>query len=329
LKGVPSDPTLQRRSSGNIAVMPSLRPLAGHAASQSPFPRNAKAWASGLQRITAELRQAREKLQALAAVSPPDLIKAIARIEERLARPLRVAIVGEFNSGKSSLANLLIRFEGLPTAIVSSTRIPTLLYHSPKPRVFAVQQDGLRQEVRKAGSVSETSISRLEVGLPSPRLNGVEILDLPGLADPSFDRGMGDLMLETADVLLWCTVSTQAWKESERTAWDSLPLRLRRCALLLATHSDLVHEARDTPRLLRRLQKEAGGFSDIVPVATTNALALLKEDSDELGHAAWAATGADALEEALDRLLENVAARRIRVALAVARRVASRALSRL
>jgi GTPase SAR1 family protein len=328
LKRVTNDVTRQRLSSGEIAVMSSLGPRAGHKASQPPSPTSSK-WASGLQRITAELRQARKKLQALAAVSPPGVIGALGRIEDRLARPLRVAIVGEVNSGKSSLANLLIRGEALPTAIVSNTRIPTLLYHAPRRRVFAVQQDGLRKEVRNAGSISEASISRLEVGLPSARLNLLEILDLPGLADPRFDRGIGDLMLDATDVLLWCTVSTQAWKESERTTWDSLPIRLRRCALLLVTHYDLVHEAVDTPKLLRRLQKEAEGFSDIVPVATTTALALLKEKSDELGHAAWAATGVEAFEEALDRLLENVAARRIKIALGLARRVASRALSRL
>jgi hypothetical protein len=289
----------------------------------------ARDWASGLQRITAELRGAREELEALMAVSPPGVIDVLGRIEDRLARPLRVAIVGEFNSGKSSLANLLIRFEGLPTAIVSSTRIPTLLYHSPRPHVFALQHDGFRKEVRKAEAIAEAAISRLEVGLPSPRLRAIEILDLPGLADPRFERGMGDLLLQTADVVLWCTVCTQAWKESERIAWDSLPVRLRRYALLLATHSDLVQDVKDLPKLMRRLRQEAGAFSDILPVATSNALALLKENSNELGHAAWVATGADALEKALDGLLERVAARRIKVALAVARRVASRALSSL
>ena len=328
MQAVPSDPTPQRRSSAESAGMPSLQPLAGHKASQLPSPTIANAWASGLQRMTAELRGAREKLEALAAASPPGVIQALGRIEDRVARPLRIAIVGEFNSGKSSLANLLIRFEGLPTAIVSSTRIPTLLYHSSRPHVFAVQHDGFRKEVRKAGAIAEASISRLDVGLPSPRLSALEILDLPGLADPRFEHGMGDLLLETADVLLWCTVCTQAWKESERTAWNNLPVRLRRCALLLATHSDLVQDVKDLPKLMRRLRKEAGAFSDILPVATSNALALLKENSDELGHAAWMATGADALEEALDRLLEKVAARRIKVALAVARRLATRECAR-
>src|SRR5262245_25167443 len=111
------DPTLHGRSSGDIAVMPSLGSLAGGKASQPPSQSIAKAWAWRLQRMTAELRQAREKLQAFAPISPPEVIKALGRTEDRLARPLRIAIVGEFNSGKSSLANLLVRFEGLPTAI--------------------------------------------------------------------------------------------------------------------------------------------------------------------------------------------------------------------
>lgn len=286
-------------------------------------------WESVLQRITGELRQARLKLQAAARVSPPGVIRALDRIEVRLARPLRVAIVGEFNSGKSSLANLLVRIEGLPTAVVSSTQIPTLLYHSPKPRVFVAHQDGRRNEVRNAGSIPETSIARLEVGLPSPCLRSMEILDLPGLADPRFDRGVEDLMLQTADVLVWCTVSTQAWKESERTAWQMLPARLRRWALLVVTHSDLVRNAQDIHKLLRRLSVEAGEFRDIVLVSTTNALALLKGEREDTDNANWLATGADGLDVALNQLLANVAARRVKVALAMTHRIAHRALSSL
>lgn len=288
-----------------------------------------KSWLSVLERIAGELREERLKLQAVADVTPPGLIRALTRIEAELARPLRIAIVGEFNSGKSSLANLLIGVEGLPTAVISSTQLPTLLYQSSRPRVFVVDRDGRHTEVRDITSIPKTSIARLEVGLPSPRLRAVEILDLPGLADPRFAREMGDLMLETAHVLLWCTVSTQAWKESERAAWEILPARLRRCALLVVTHSDLVHDANDTHKLLRRLRMEAGAFRDILLVSTINALALLQTKRDELGHAAWLATGADGLEVALDQLLESVAARRIKVALAVAHRIAARALSRL
>ena len=325
MKGQRSDPAPERGRTGD----PSPKSVAVGKAPDAQLPITREPWESVLQRITAELRQARLKLQAAARVSPPGVIGALDRIEVRLARPLRVAIIGEFNSGKSSLANLLIRIEGLPTAVVSSTQIPTLLYHSAKARVFVVHQDGRRKEVRNAGSIPAPSITRLEVGLPSPCLGGMEILDLPGLADPRFDRGIGEPMLQTADVLVWCTVSTQAWKESERTAWQMLPARLRRWALLVVTHSDLVRDAQDAHKLLRRLSIEAGEFRDILLVSTTNALAVLQGERDDQDIASWLATGADGLDAALNQLLETVAARRIKVALAMTHRIARRALSSL
>ena len=323
------DAALATSGSGVLPVMRSLLAVAARKAPRLNSSATRKSWLSLLERITGELREERRKLQAVSDVSPPEVIGVLSCIEAQLARPLRIAIVGEFNSGKSSLANLLLGIEGLPTAVISSTQIPTLLYHSGRPRVFVVDRNGGRSEVRNIASIPETSIARLEVGLPSPRLQRVEILDLPGLADPRFDRGVGDLLLETAHVLLWCTASTQAWKESERIAWEILPAPLRRCALLVVTHSDLVNDAKDTHKLLRRLRMEAGAFRDILLVSTTNALALLQGKRDELDHAAWVATGADGLDVALDQLLESVATRRIKVALAVAHRIASRALSRL
>src|SRR5262245_11486487 len=324
-----SDPALVTRKSGDLPIMRSPTSAAARKAPRGRSSAVGNGWLPVLERLTGELREARLKLEGAADVSPPGVIKALRSIEAQLARPLRIAIVGEFNSGKSSLANLLLGIEELPTAVVSSTQFPTLLYHSLRPQVFVVDRHGQRSEVKDLAAIPKASITRLEVGLPSPRLVGVEVLDLPGLADPRFDREIGDFMLETAHVLLWCTVSTQAWKESERAAWELLPVRLRRCALLVVTHSDLVIDANDTHKLLRRLSMEAGAFRDILLVSTVNALALLEAKRDELGHAAWAATGADGLNAALDQLLESVATRRIKVALGVTHRLARRALSRL
>jgi hypothetical protein len=324
-----SDLAAEASKSGSLPVVRSLLSVTARQAPRLKSPTAGKSWRSMLARITGELREERLKLQAVSDVSPPEVVRALTCIEAQLVRPLRIAIVGEFNSGKSSLANLLLGIEGLPTAVISSTQIPTLLYHSVRPQVFVVDRNDHRTEVRDIASIPKTSVRRLEVGLPSPRLLGVEILDLPGLADPRFERGMGDLMLETAHVLLWCTASTQAWKESERLAWEILPAPLRRYALLVVTHSDLVNDAKDTHKLLRRLRMEAGAFRDILLVSTTNALALQQAKRDELGQAAWMATGADGLDVALDQLLERVATRRTKVALAVTHRTASRALARL
>jgi len=192
-------------------------------------------------RILAELTLARNMLER--AIPPGSrlfpAVRALRRTQQRLDRPLRLAICGESNSGKSSLANLLGRIESLPTAAIANTRIPTLIYYAHEPQIWVVHgAPGQRARVSADPKALPRSIFRLEVGLPSPRLRAVEILDCPGLADPD----QIDLAFHAVDAALWCTVCIQAWKESERVAWSQLPARLRSCGLLVATHADLLFD---------------------------------------------------------------------------------------
>jgi GTPase SAR1 family protein len=257
-------------------------------------------------------------------------IRALRRIELRLERPLRLAIIGEFNAGKSTLTNLLVRIESLPTAVVSNTCIPTLLYHAPEPEVCAVYHDRRREWLRISSQPSSRNIFRLEVGLPSDRLRAVQILDMPGLADARFDGASADLTPHSADAALWCTRSTQAWKESERVAWEQIPARLRSRGLLVATHCDLLRDASDLAKLLRRLRDEAGSsFRDISPISTVKALAVVRDDHHGPAGAIWKSSGADAFEVALDDLLQSVRTRRLEAALEVTGRIAARALLRM
>jgi hypothetical protein len=283
-------------------------------------------------RIVAELKQARHKLETAirpgSALAPT--IRAFRRTERRLDRPLRLAITGEFNSGKSSLANLLARIESLPTAVISNTRIPTLLYHARQPEIWAVHENGKREWLRADRAPLSRSIFRLEVGLPSERLRAMQILDLPGLADPRFSAPVADITFHGVDAVVWCTMSTQAWKESERIAWGQLPARLSTRGLLVSTHGDLLHDDRDRNKLLGRLHSEAGSeFRNIMPISTVDALALMREGQQGLNDAAWKATGADALETALHNLLSNVRKQRAEAALRMTSRIADRALSHL
>ncbi len=277
-------------------------------------------------RIVAELRQARGGLERAASRGSKlfPAIRALRRMEQRLDRPLRLAICGEVNSGKSSLANLLGRIESLPTAAISNTRFPTLLYYADEPEIWAVSHPGRRVQLRADRKTLPQSVFRLEVGLPSPGLRAAQVLDLPGLAGP----GDVDLAAHAVDAVLWCTVCTQAWKESERVAWGEMPARLRSRGLLVATHADLVANARDSEKLSTRLRGECGAlFRDIVMVSTVNALALLRENERAPAEAEWQASGADALDAALSALLLSVRDRRAQSALGVTGRIAHRALS--
>jgi 50S ribosome-binding GTPase len=282
-------------------------------------------------KVLDELKRARGQLESLGTAGTilAPAIRALRRTELRLERPLRMAVIGEFNSGKSTLSNLLVRIESLPTAVISNTCIPTLLYHARMPEVCAVYHDRRREWLRASSQASSQNIFRLEVGLPSERLQAVQILDLPGLADARFDGSISDLASHSVDLAIWCTLSTQAWKESERVAWEQIPARLHSRGLLAATHSDLLRNE-DLEKLVRRLRDVAGSsFWDILPMSTVEALAVMAEDREGPAGAIWKASGADALETALDDLIEDVRMRRLKAALKVTGQIAERALLRI
>jgi hypothetical protein len=281
-------------------------------------------------KVMHQLRQAWHTLYRAAA---PELgllpaIRALLRIEKRLGRPLRVAICGEVNAGKSSLANLLAGIESLPTAVTINTLIPTLLYYAREPEIWSVQAGGIRERLRSNGTISRSSALRIEVGLPSPRLAAMQVLDLPGLSRDRWSEAFVDLSQHHVDATIWCTVSTQAWKESERSAWSMLPQRLSARSLLVATHSDLLRRTQDSESLMARLRYEVGtSFTGIVSLATLDAIAVMGES--QRGGAAWAASGAAALESALAALLLGVREHRAAAAQSVTGRIAQRALARI
>lgn len=277
-----------------------------------------------------EIAGARLQLEETGAAAAAPAVRALRRLEQRLGRPLRIAVIGEFNSGKSTLANLLVRIESLPTAVISNTCIPTLLYHAPAPELFAVNHRRQRQRLRVSSpALRSHDVFRLEVGLPAARLRAIEILDMPGLADSRLEDPAADLSRHAVDIALWCTLCTQAWKESERAAWGDVLPRMRRRGVLVATHRDLLATA-DVEKLLDRLHDEAGpSFRDILPMSTLEALTVARADHAGEAGAVWKTSGADALETALDDLIHRVRGERLDAALRVTARVAGRALSRI
>ena len=161
------------------------------------------------------------------------------------------------------------------------------------------------------------------MGLPSRRLRTIEILDCPGLSASEHP----ELASHAVDLALWCTVSIQAWKESERVAWSQLPARLRSCGLLVSTHADLLPDDQDRSKLLTRLRSECGSmFRDVILVATGDALALAQDERAPAAEA-WHATGADMLEAALSALLDDTREQRANSAPRVTGRIAHHALS--
>jgi hypothetical protein len=259
-----------------------------------------------------QIRRTRERL-VRTNISDPALsacISGLERIEEALRRPIQIAMLGEYNSGKTSVVDLLIGDRLLPTSVISNTQVPVLIGHAETAALFGIDRDGTRIRIDGDADdpLTDLSYRALQILLPLERLRGYQLLDTPSLTDPA--TFVGD-----ADIVIWCTVATRAWTESERAAWANLPKRCSRNAILVATHKDAMQTDEECEQVAQRLRSITDGqFRGVVLVAAEGAQD--EEPQDDL----W--SGAKALRSSIKQVADGIAERRTRKAERIVRRLA-------
>ena len=261
-----------------------------------------------------ELRATREHLEAC-NISEPALAACIAglsRIEDRLRRPIRIVILGDYNSGKTSVADLLIGQGLLPTGVISNTRVPVLVSYAPDAALYGIDSNATRIRIDDARDpLTDLTYRAIHLTLPLDWLRNFQILDTPALAPP-------EAFVADADIVIWCTVATRAWTESERVQWTSLPPRCHRHALLVCTHKDSVHTEEECEQIADRLKMLTKGLfreTVIVEAAMTQDGAGFSERNAREGEAAR-------LREALASIADVIFERRLKKAGKIVRRLA-------
>ncbi len=217
-------------------------------------------------------------------------------------RKPRIALMGEFSAGKSTLSNLLLGARPLPEK-VTATRLSPVWMSAGTDDPYRIDIDGTQEPVSldalEGISVEETRVIRLF--FEADILGACDLIDFPGISDPNMSAEVWQRMLDEVDAVLWCTHATQAWRQSEAAVWDTIPEAVREKSILLVTRFDKLTTERDRYRVMARLNKETQGlFGATFPISLTQALAA-GDDSE-----AFEASGGGAFLEHFISMIEEL-----------------------
>jgi len=219
-------------------------------------------------------------------------------------RKPRIALMGEFSAGKSTLSNLLMGQSPLPEKVTATRLSPVWISHGTRAP-YRVDVSGTTEPVSiedlEAIPVEETRNIRLF--LEADILEVCDLIDFPGISDPNMSSSVWERMLPEVDAVIWCTHATQAWRQSEAAVWDEMPQAVRDNSILLITRFDKLTNEKDRSRVLKRVTRETQGlFGGTFPVSLLQAIQA-GEDYDR-----WDASGAGPFTAHLIDVIEKLAA---------------------
>ncbi|WP_208350517.1 dynamin family protein [Pseudaestuariivita rosea] len=227
------------------------------------------------------------------------------RLTKWAKRKPAIALMGEFSAGKSTLLNLLLGTSILPTQ-VTATQLPPVWMRYGEGEPFRMDVYGNRRSVdlNDIGSINVRKTRFIRVYSKAEFLKRCDLIDTPGISDPNIPAQVWMHAVGYANAILWCTHATQAWRESERSAWVSLPDRLKDKSLLLVTRADKLATPEDRQRVDARLEREAAPL-----FRSRHFMALLEAiEAREAGDTGpmWEQSGGKGFTEAFDRVLDDI-----------------------
>lgn len=201
-----------------------------------------------------------------------------------------IGLMGEFSAGKSTLLNLMLGRSILQTR-VTATNMPVIwLTFAQTPYAQSLSQDGLLQDfdIGALNNEGEKNHRLIRLGLPCEILKQTDIIDTPGISDVRLKATSLKFLGPYLDAVIWCSPANQAWRQSEKAMWTSLPEILRTTSLLVLTRTDMLRKAVDLQKVTQRCERETAHlFKEVVPISAMHALEAQAPDGEIADLAKW------------------------------------------
>lgn len=215
------------------------------------------------------------------------LVGDVARAAANLDQPLLVTVMGEFSSGKSSFVNAFIGADVAPTGITPTTATINVVRYGRERGGRIVTADGTTLELawdallahlRALTPDAARAIERVEILVPLPQLERINIVDTPGLnsIQPEHEA-TARAFIAKADAIVWVFTASQGGKASEKQALRSIRDEGKRVLGVLNKADQLT--ADDTAEVVAFIGGELGELVEaVVPFSARHALAWKRTD---------------------------------------------------
>lgn len=221
------------------------------------------------------------------------LVGDVARAAANLDQPLLVTVMGEFKSGKSSFVNAFIGADVAPTGITPTTATINVVRYGRERggrifhhdgHVLELGWDELMTHLQSLSPDASKTIDRVEILVPLPQLEKINIVDTPGLNSIQPEHEATALgFIAKADAIVWVFSAGQTGKATEKKALGAIREEGKR-VLGVLNKADQLSET-DLAEVMSFVGGQLGELVEtIIPFSARKALAWKRKEQTDDGN---------------------------------------------
>ncbi|DAB31299.1 MAG TPA: dynamin [Sulfurospirillum sp. UBA11407] len=218
------------------------------------------------------------------------LEEALTKLQQRAKEPMKVAITGQFSSGKSTFLNALLSKNILPTGITPVTSKVNYIRYADELKIRVRYKDGVDEyhnveEIAKftdqRGDVEE--IEYLTLYAPLEILKDIVFVDTPGLnSNSNADTSVTQQVLKEVDGIIWLSLIDNAGKMSEARVLEQYLCEYQNKSLCVLNQKDKFTQEQVSQTLEYVKKSFAQFFSEVIPISAIQALESRSHDKNVL-----------------------------------------------